>query len=136
MKIVLFIPGIIWLLLSTVLLCIPGNDLPRSSIFEIPYFDKYVHVGIFGILTGSFGFPFTRAKLKQFEVKEWIIAVALYALAFGIAMEFVQKYLVPNRSFDVVDILFDALGASMGAMITWQWYKKIGPDGNRGRNQN
>ncbi|WP_207491908.1 VanZ family protein [Aridibaculum aurantiacum] len=130
-----FIPGITWWLICTVLLVIPGNELPSTNI-KIPFFDKIVHLGMFALMTFLFSYPYIKVSKTAAEVKAYILAIALYALAFGIAMEFVQKYLVANRSFDEVDILFDALGCATGAWFSWVVYKKIGPDRNRGRNQN
>ncbi len=58
-------------------------------------------------------------------------------LTYGVVMEFVQKYFVPGRSFDLLDILCDGIGSFAGMITVLQIYvKKIGPDGNRGRNQN
>jgi hypothetical protein len=52
-------------------------------------------------------------------------------------MEFVQKYLVYGRSFDVIDIVFDTLGSVAGLLLMMKYHnKKIGPNRNRGRNQN
>jgi VanZ family protein len=52
-------------------------------------------------------------------------------------MEFVQRDFVRGRSFDVIDILFDTIGSIAGVIAVRQYYrKKIGPDGNQGRNQN
>jgi VanZ family protein len=136
MKLRHFLPAIAWFLLSTVLLWIPGDELPQAKFFDIPYFDKYVHIALFAGVVFFFCLPFNRSSIPAVKVANWFISISLYALAYGIVMEFVQKYFVPNRSFDLVDIAFDAVGAAAGAGLMWSWYKKIGPDRNRGRNQN
>jgi VanZ family protein len=41
----------------------------------------------------------------------------LVACFFGIAMEFVQKYFIPNRDFDIYDIVADIIGAAGGFLI-------------------
>jgi len=56
-------------------------------------------------------------------------------------MEYYQKYFSPGRSFDLADILFDSAGSIAGMVAISIYYakkydKKIGPDGNQGRNQN
>jgi VanZ family protein len=119
-----FIPAILWFAISTILLVIPGNDLPKTPLINIPYFDKHVHFIMFFLLTTLFSLPFRYSTSSREYVKSWFISIMLYAIAFGIAMEFVQKYIVPNRSFDVVDILFDTLGSSVGAIFSWNLYKK------------
>ena len=56
--------------------------------------------------------------------KPVFIQVAFYFILYGIAMEFVQKYLIPNRSFDPGDILADAAGAAIGLFISLRVYIK------------
>ncbi len=39
-------------------------------------------------------------------------------------MELVQKYFIPNRSFDLKDILADGLGCVIGLLISGRYIKK------------
>jgi VanZ family protein len=50
--------------------------------------------------------------------------IAIYFFIYGIAMEFVQKYFIPNRSFDLKDVLADGLGCSIGLLISRRNIKK------------
>jgi len=50
--------------------------------------------------------------------------IAVYFLIYGIAMELVQKYFIPNRSFDLKDILADGLGCAVGLLISRRYIKK------------
>ena len=52
------------------------------------------------------------------------IQVAFYFFLYGIAMEFVQKYFIPNRSFDIGDIIADGVGSIMGLIISLKVYIK------------
>ncbi len=117
MKFILFIPAIFWFIISTILLALPGEDLPNNSFFNFPYFDKIVHLIMFFLITILFCYPFKFSNLDGASAKFWSISIALYALVFGIVMEFVQKYFVPGRSFDLSDILFDGLGSCAGMML-------------------
>ena len=137
MKLARFIPGVIWFIISTYLLVLPGSDLPHNSFFDFPYFDKLVHLTMFFLLSLLFSIPFISLPQQQQIIKRWVVNIALSVLAYGIIMEFVQKFWVAGRSFDLADIVFDALGTSGGMLVAMQFAtKKIGPDGNRGRNQN
>jgi VanZ family protein len=92
---------------------------------------------MFLLLTLSFCYPFIYSTNSGPVIKSWFIKVAVYVILYGIAMEFVQKYLVYGRSFDLFYILLDALGSLVGLiLITMYRNKKIGPNRNRGRNQN
>jgi len=141
MRIKWFFPGIIWFVVSFVLLSLPGNDLPDADLFGIPYIDKWIHTGMFLLLTFLFSYPFTYSHLTIQKLKKWSFKIALCVIIYGVAMEYYQKYFSPGRSFDLADIFFDSAGSLAGMIATSIYYtkkynKKIGPDGNRGRNQN
>jgi VanZ family protein len=69
-----------------------------------------------------------RVMMKKDPVNEkgkrmyfWI---AVSGLVYGIGMEFVQKYFIPNRSFDPGDIAADALGCAAGFIYCTRRYIK------------
>lgn len=99
----------------------PGSDLPSNDLFELIYFDKWVHIGLFCILTILWAYPFLKLKLQS--VKAFIL-IALIAIVYGIAMEFVQKYFANGRSFDITDIIADAVGASLAAFLLIKIYRR------------
>lgn len=137
MRFISFLPAIVWLIISVILLCIPGNDLPKSHFFDIPFFDKYIHTIMFFVLTALFCYPFIYSQKKPEVIRSWFFRITVFAVIYGVAMEFVQKYLVYGRSFDLIDIVFDAVGSVIGmVVVTLIFKKKIGPNRNRGRNQN
>ncbi len=124
MKFTTFIPATAWLIISTILLMLPGSDLPKSSFFNFPYFDKIVHFTMFFLLTIFFSYPFTMNVQDKRAVKSWFVIIALSIIAYGILMEFVQKYFVPGRSFEVADIIFDGLGTLTAIFIIMCFFKK------------
>lgn len=137
MKIVYFTPAVIWFIVSLILLTLPANDLPHSSLFDLPYFDKYVHSGMFFLLTVLFSYPFSKLTAEDVTISAIFNKIALFIILYGIIMEFVQKYFTAGRTFDITDILFDAVGSVTGLLIMRRLtFKKIGPNKNRGRNQN
>jgi VanZ family protein len=48
----------------------------------------------------------------------------LIFLGYGIIMEFVQKFYIPYRSFDIGDIIADAIGCSLGVLVSIRMYIK------------
>lgn len=62
-------------------------------------------------------------KNPHLNLRYFIIA-GLICTAYGIIMEFVQKYYVPNRSFDTGDIFADAAGALIGTFYSIRRYIK------------
>ena len=56
------------------------------------------------------------------KLKKIYIVIAISWFAYGIGMEFVQKYLVANRSFDIGDIIADGVGCIAGLIYSWRKY--------------
>jgi VanZ family protein len=112
-----FIPAIFWLIISTILLTLPGSAFPSEDWLSKIQFDKWVHIGMFSIMV----LLWCRATLKKIKdtkkLRNIFLLIALLWLTYGIVMEFVQDNLIPNRSFDAGDIAADAVGCAAG----W-WY--------------
>ncbi|MCU0374775.1 MAG: VanZ family protein [Chitinophagaceae bacterium] len=100
------ISAVVWFIVTTVLLVIPGNALPKGPPIDVPFFDKWVHVLLFAILAWLWCAFAAKPADK--------VKILVGAIVYGIAMEFVQKYLVVNRSFDLVDIIADSIGVCLG----------------------
>jgi len=119
--------AIIWFIIVTILLCIPGSKFPKRNWLDDIWFDKWVHIGIFGLLVIlwcrviAIKYPLDKKNKTRFL---WI---SLAALVYGIVMEFVQEYVVTNRSFDILDILADGIGCMIGLFICVWIYKKKTP---------
>jgi cation transport ATPase len=132
-----FLPGAAWFIISFFLLTLPGDDFPHSNFFDIPFFDKYVHFTMFFLLTALFSFPFFYHKATGNIIRAWFARIAALVILYGIAMEFVQKMLSNGRSFDLIDMVFDSLGGIAAFIAITAYHRnKIGPNRNRGRNQN
>lgn len=58
-----------------------------------------------------FSYPF----LKTYPTKSnFYILVVVFAIMYGVAMEFVQRCCTVGRDFDVNDMIADAIGAVLG----------------------
>ena len=104
------LPAIAWFALILFLLTIPGKDLPSAGWMDHLQIDKAVHIFLFSGLVSLFFWGIVSTKPGIAE-KNTVFIIALSALLYGIAMEFVQKYWIPNRSFDILDIAADGVGS-------------------------
>ncbi len=106
-----FLPAILWFVVVLVLLCVPGKDMPESR-FPLPNADKLVHCFMFGLMAFLFCRPFLVSDFPTSSRKKIIfLFIALAVSLWGLATEFIQKYLVLNRDFELLDWLADSLGA-------------------------
>lgn len=70
---------------------------------------------MFGLLCLLFHYPAWKSSLQNRARHRWFWLVSAGAIAYGTGMEFVQRELIVNRSFEEADILADAVGA-LGAL--------------------
>jgi VanZ family protein len=106
-----FVPGIAWFFIVLVLMCLPGKDIPSNNWFNKIYFDKWVHTGVFGLLALLFMLPVALSPINNKKKLQYFIRIAIASSVWGLTIEFIQKYWIPGRSFDLFDWAADSLGA-------------------------
>jgi len=83
--------------------------------------DKWVHTGLFLVL-----YLLVRAAFS-WKLNPYTFVVLLFCVLYGVLIEYIQKWFIPNRSFDLFDILADAAGAVTGWLVGLRVYKKNKP---------
>jgi VanZ family protein len=106
-----------WFIICTVLLTLPGSAFPKENWLNKIYFDKWVHIGLFSVLTFVWCLAVSAQKKFFKSVQQLFVWIALGGCVYGIAMEYVQKYFIPNRSFDIGDIIADTIGSLTGLLV-------------------
>ena len=93
----------------------PGSEIQGTSwisiILHLPFADKIIHMGLFGSLALSLFSHFEQYSNISFRSTRTKALSLILCILFGIGMEFYQKYFVPSRGLDVIDMLADAAGA-------------------------
>lgn len=118
-------PAIGWFVLSFILLTLPGSAFPKETWLSKLQFDKFVHIFLFAVLVWFFCRAQYRRGKSGRSFKYAFVTIALLSILYGVVMEFVQKYFVANRSFDIGDIIADAIGAALGyALSYWLYIRK------------
>jgi VanZ family protein len=102
---------VIWFAIILYLSFTPLTDWPKVGEFEKLYFDKLVHVAMYGILC----FLLLRGLFKQNGNSKAsissIIGSVIFCSAVGIAIEFLQPILTMYRQFEIADMIADTIGA-------------------------
>lgn len=113
-----FLPGIAWFFVVMVLTFMPGKDIPGNSLLELLYFDKWVHAAIFGLMVILFIRPLVVSSLTESSKLRYFFCIAIAVALWGLATEFIQKYFIPGRSFDIWDFVADSIGCSLAYLFS------------------
>ena len=101
--------AIVWTLLIFIACLWPGKELPHS---DIPLIDKWVHFALFA----PFVFLWLCANPPR-STRQYFI-LFLTGAATGFLVEILQYiFAFLGRSYDNMDILADAIGALLGALL-------------------
>ena len=101
-----------------VLFFLPGSALPEEHGWMIMIrIDKLVHIFLFAVLFLELRFAFNSS------VKFYTIWLLLAVVTYGLAVELIQKYWIPGRTFDLYDLLADTLG-SLAGWVVYRYIKK------------
>ncbi len=120
-----YIPAATWFIICTVLLTLPGSALPGESVFDqIPFFDKWVHIGLLSVLCFLLCYAGAKTTYDKPTRRKLFIRWGIGAALYGTVMEVIQHYFIPNRSFDLMDIAADLAGAVAGIIAGWWVYIK------------
>lgn len=103
--------ALIWALVILALSVTPGQELPEVNFWE---FDKFAHIGVYGLLSFLCAIAFVPQYQGSFWRlrRSWVlwIVIALY----GLAIEGVQGAWIPQRYFDVFDLMANIIGSTLG----------------------
>jgi VanZ family protein len=104
-----------------------SHTFDSVSIFDsIPYFDKFVHVGMYFVLMSAIILEHRNAL----RIRRQFFLTGLIPLFYGILMEILQATLTQTRTGDVFDALADAIGILISIFV-WFWFnpaKKLKSD--------
>jgi len=116
----------LWTLFILVLMAIPGNMLPKEEKTFIPNVDKLIHATLFGSFVFLWSIYYATRKERNNNSDSRFLLILIIACLYGVATELMQKYLIPNRDYDIFDILADSIGAVLGyvfVMLTVKWFR-------------
>jgi VanZ family protein len=111
------ITALSWTIFIFILLALPGKMLPEEDHLSIPQLDKFVHMILFGCFVLLWSYYSATKKEPGNQRNSRFILILIIACIYGAGMEFIQKYFIPNRDFDVFDIAADVTGAVIGYII-------------------
>jgi VanZ family protein len=119
-----FAPAIVCFIAVFILVTLPGDTLPSTNEWlEISFFDKWVHTIMFALLTFLFLLPITQSSLYSQQKRHYFIRICLSVCIWGLTTEFIQKFYVPTREFDLLDWAADSAGVLISFLYTRKFHR-------------
>ena len=113
-----FLPGIAWFFIVGILTLMPGKDVPDVGWLNIPNLDKIVHIILFGGLALLFSLPYFKTNFSIQKKRNFFIRISLSMILWGLMIEVLQKFFVPGRGFEWMDLLADSIGVFLAFWIS------------------
>ncbi|MGZ8538914.1 MAG: VanZ family protein [Flavisolibacter sp.] len=110
-----------FLIIITFLFCLPGSAFPKDNWLTGIGLDKIVHVSFFATLLFLWRTAFDQVH------RNITTFLLVFAVIYGFLIEIIQSAWVPNRSFEIYDVVADAGGSVLGIVVWWWVYKKNKP---------
>ncbi|RYD56689.1 MAG: hypothetical protein EOP56_11615 [Sphingobacteriales bacterium] len=110
MRRIVGVVAVLWTIVILALFMLPEHYLPQSNIEGM---DDIFHFG--SLLVFSFLYMHAYYKGR----KRTYLYILLFAIVFGVAVEFLQVLFTASRAFQLSDIKADILGAATGIALFW-----------------
>ncbi|NOZ47971.1 MAG: glycine cleavage system protein H [Chlorobi bacterium] len=110
MKKLKFWKTITWAIIVFILSSLPGSDFDEVPFFNIPYFDKLVHFGMYAVLTFIFLFELNNNSFSTLPKIKAIVLIGFVSISYGLLLEILQKYLFTERSAELADFIANTIG--------------------------
>lgn len=105
------ISAVVFQLWATIMMLMPSSGFPS---IEIPNIDKLAHIGIYFLSFLLWVFSFFQGKSN---VKYLVFSVITLLLFYGMVIEVVQGRWIPDRTFDLWDIVANLTGLIIGIVV-------------------
>ncbi len=112
-----YVPFIVWMVFMTVMLLMPSKRVP-STIAN--FGDHLIHAAIMFVATWLWYFPNLNRELRPAHHIVLLVGFAVYSML----TEIIQEMLIPGRSGDVSDFMYDMVGVVL-AMSTVFLHRKL-----------
>jgi len=108
-----WIPPVLWGILLAVLSLMPGGQ-GDFFLFGIPHIDKLGHFGMYAIWTFLIARALHRSSDYSSQKIFWFSF--LTGCIIGVVLEYGQYTITVGRSFEIADMVANAVGSAVGAI--------------------
>ena len=110
-----FWPAIIWGIFIFIMSSLPGDDIPKSFIINIPFADKIIHFFFYFLLTILIMLG-TVQKVKTILKIQHFLIVFFISVFYGLLLEVLQGLVFVMRNADFMDVIANSAGSFIGLL--------------------
>ncbi len=105
------------ILLAVAIVLLSLLPIPDITVAEdVPLFDKWTHMVMYGVMTLVIWFEYRRTHQK-YNAKRLFIFAFLAPIAMGGTLELMQAYLTTCRSGEWLDLVANTIGVCIGSIV-------------------
>ncbi|MCH7657640.1 MAG: VanZ family protein [Bacteroidetes bacterium] len=120
-----FWPPIVWGIFIFIMSSFPGDDIPRTFLLNIPFFDKIIHFFFYFLLVililhanlKNNRFLVFRSKHESVLNSRHFLSAFFLSFFYGVLLEVLQYFVFVMRSADFLDISANAAGSFVGLVV-------------------
>ncbi len=102
--------SIAWAVFILLLCGIPGNQINKVKLIDIPHFDKVVHLFFYFTFALLLISENNSQKQQQQVTIKAILIAGLISMSYGILIEILQKVVFINRGAEIWDVVANTFG--------------------------
>jgi len=77
---------------------------------------------IFTLWCCLFYWPFLYTRIANADRNRWFLIIAGLGLTYGLAIEFIQRWMNSGRAFELADVLADGIGCVLGYWLGRKYF--------------
>lgn len=108
-----------WAIIVAILSIVAGG---AKSNIDVSFLDKIVHAFMYAVLCLLMIVGYTKQYTFRFLKFKPILWAIVFSCTYGIILEVIQHF-IPDRSFDVMDMIANAAGSLIGLLAFYIIYK-------------
>jgi VanZ family protein len=117
-----FLPSLIWTIVIVILSILPGETVKSATFLDFWNVDKLGHLIVYLLHSYLLLLGFRLALDKKVD-KQQILISMLLGIGLGILLELIQYFFTQDRTFDLLDMLANAVGTILGMMLFKRMHK-------------
>ncbi len=90
--------------------------MPETELDDVPFIDKWMHICMYGGLSGVLWIEYVRAH-RSIKFMKALLPTVFFPLALSGAMELLQAYCTTTRSGDWLDMAANSIGVILGMFV-------------------